>query len=726
MFLCGVHVALLAVIWFTLAYTRASALLFTAGQTALFAAATLVGLDFTSRQEWWWTSTRVWIDPRVWQMLGCVWAVLCLGWTVLRTSVDRAASRLSSTDTTLRSRQLSLTHEFLNPAWPPIDHAAIVALMFSLVAVASYAAWPGVAQELSLESSVDALAQRSPELVTQIRANRLVPATIAFEAMGVPHEPAIGNASWMLLALAACVLVVGLWERANGWRVLGLLVVGAAACPLLAARCEPLVSVASALRWLSAGYFLIGSVAFWSRDHLAGWGTKLGVRELSASSGRLANSSVAALALLAAAPLVAMASLVSWGAFDQATIAAETRQLMAALGVLFAVATTVSAALTDRRPFEPTNGRSSSTQLARVGQFGQRDHSRVRSSATRRGVDLCRRGAPGRRSRRRSRSRFHFHPHGSGAELQPAGGAGGLGVGGLCDSRTVGNLRFRSWTGHQPDRHRRLSLHGGEQSDTPRSAALDRLGNAQRPGRRGVWAVLAWRDLVVDTRQRRARTDRARLQVAQAGLAVSLILLVLGAATAVLWNDPQSPELWLAAVSSPLGIAACVTTLSLSLLLSAGRSRIATTALAATSLWCIGTMLGTGAVRWDTGNWLAIHVLLSARIVGPWLMIAGGWWWYRRDVPAFDDPPRRAVTIWTSLLTIPLLLTSLRLVGTADLQEPWWSTIGVKSAALVASLLGHLVVSPRVSVCGQCAVGAGDGNLVSTQLLLAHRRRRRC
>ena len=50
---------------------------------------------------------------------------------------------------------------------------------------------------------------------------------------------------------------------------MGLLVAAAAVCPLLAARWEAEVAVASALRWLSAGFFAVVSIAIWLRER---WG----------------------------------------------------------------------------------------------------------------------------------------------------------------------------------------------------------------------------------------------------------------------------------------------------------------------------------------------------------------------------------------------------------------------------------------------------------------------
>ena len=685
-FVCGMHAALLSVLWFSLAYVRASAVLFSAGQAALFAAATLGGIVLTSRQDWWWTATRVWPDPRLWQNLGCIGAVLCIAWTLLRTAVDRWSLRNSNQESTRGSQQLRLTQRFLNPGWTPIDHTVTVYLVLALVAVASYAAWPGVAQELSLESAVTALAQRSPQLVTPVGAHRLVPATVAFETAGVPHAPAFDRATWLWLALAAGLLIVGCWERVTGWRILSLLMVGATVCPLLAARYESEVAVASALRWLSSGYFLVGSIFFWSRDRLAAIATKLGVRDLPATSGRLTNSSVGALAALAATPLVAMTAVVAYGALGQVVLDAPTRELMSALAVLFALATAFAAMLV-------IAGRTSQRAID-AGQAGWREWA---SSAS--AIILVLGAAPLIAS-----SIYVIAAHLAGDPIVGPDAASIFVRMGLAPNYSLPAALVALVLVGYAIRERSATfafLAGLVTNLTATVAYLFTAGSNLTPHDPLLWVELGMLNALVAalfglawqtvtwwwTRKIVDREPIAQLQVAQAALAVSLVVLVLGAATAVLWIDPHPPEGWLTAVSEPLGIAACVAALGLSLWLSAGRSRVATTALAATSLWSVGTLLGTAAVHWDTGNWLAIHVLLATRIAGPWLMVAGGWWWYRREVLAYDEPPRRAVTIWTSLLVVPLLLTSLRLVGTTDLQEPWWSTLGVKSAALVAMFL---------------------------------------
>ena len=67
----------------------------------------------------------------------------------------------------------------------------------------------------------------------------------------------------MFVAAVAVLLLFNYWLRRNDWRVIGLSVLAMAMCPLLAARFESDVAVASALRWISAGFFAAGSVALW-------------------------------------------------------------------------------------------------------------------------------------------------------------------------------------------------------------------------------------------------------------------------------------------------------------------------------------------------------------------------------------------------------------------------------------------------------------------------------
>ncbi len=94
-----------------------------------------------------------------------------------------------------------------------------------------------------------------------------------FEWRGVAHAHAAGWGSWTLLA---CVLVLlaamAREENAAIW-LLCLLLALAACCPLLASRWESDVAVASALRWLSAGWMLLGSAPIWARTQIArlGW-----------------------------------------------------------------------------------------------------------------------------------------------------------------------------------------------------------------------------------------------------------------------------------------------------------------------------------------------------------------------------------------------------------------------------------------------------------------------
>lgn len=126
-----------------------------------------------------------------------------------------------------------------------------------------------MAQELALERGVQQLATRAPQFVEQLPHGRVVPRVAFFEWNELPHAPAQGVGTWMLLIAVGVVLIAGLWERVNSWRILGLLATGAALMPLVAVLWEPQVAAASALRWSSAVYFLIGSVGIWSRAKMA-------------------------------------------------------------------------------------------------------------------------------------------------------------------------------------------------------------------------------------------------------------------------------------------------------------------------------------------------------------------------------------------------------------------------------------------------------------------------
>lgn len=591
--------ALVAIEWFVAAALRKSPRLFAAAQGGVFAAAALAGIDYAAQQTWWLTSPNRWTDPRLVQVLGCAGIVVCLVWTIARIAVDRLARRHS------RAEQfwLATVTTLLRPSWPAVDHLATAAVLLAAAGLALYAGWPGVVQELSPRAAVAELARHSPELVLRESATRTVIAAAAFELPDIAHAPAAASATWLLLALVALTLVAGLWEGVNRWRLMGLVLGAGAACPLWAARCETSVAVASALGWMLAGFFVLGSVAVWQRNRLALWGARLGWSAAEEPRERLAGPVIASLLLLAPVPLVALAGyLVAVALSDNLPVGPAPGSLFASISL--AVNYSIPVAL---------------TALVLVG-YAIRERSAT----------------------------FAF-------------------VAGLVTNlaATVAYL----FTAGQ-----------GLSTQDPRLWAQLGLLNALVAALFG----LAWQGATVwRARRDDERPPLQRLQVAQSGLALSLLLLVLGSAA----TFPPTPPAWLTSVAGLLGISALMTAFALAFWLSIGRSRVVTTALAAVALWSVGTELGAGAVAWDTGNWLAIHVLLMARMIAPGLVIGGGWWWYRREVLALDDRPRLAITIWSSLSALSLLFVSFRCMGNTAPGEPWWSSAGILSAGLLATFL---------------------------------------
>jgi hypothetical protein len=137
-----------------------------------------------------------------------------------------------------------------------VEHVVEVAIVVLLVVVCWYGAAPGVAQELTpLEAARGDAA-----------ATRIVPPIETFELASISHVHAADRGAWLLMAAVLAVLGTGLWRReAVELRLGGVILTLAAACPLLAARWEADVAVASALRWIVAGFFLVVSVILWLR-----------------------------------------------------------------------------------------------------------------------------------------------------------------------------------------------------------------------------------------------------------------------------------------------------------------------------------------------------------------------------------------------------------------------------------------------------------------------------
>jgi hypothetical protein len=297
----------LSAVWLALAWMANWPQVFTAFQAALFVSVFSCVTAVLADRAWYAAADRPWLDPWFWQVQGIAMAAVCLMWTGLRSAV-RHTHRLAHGDDAARGDTwLTTANRFLNPPWPAVDRVCQVLCVVLLLFLATYAAVPGVSQELAPRA----------HLAETGSAPRIVPAIGSFEIPAIPHEHAANIGSWLLLAATVAVLVAGLWEGHVAARVVGILLALGTACLLIAAQFEGSVSVASALRWCMAAFFLVASLPLWLTQHVRTlaqrWSVPLHRDDMTdvspASAYRAVLFSVAALPYLAMAVYVGIASV---------------------------------------------------------------------------------------------------------------------------------------------------------------------------------------------------------------------------------------------------------------------------------------------------------------------------------------------------------------------------------------------------------------------------------
>lgn len=242
--------AWLAGVWGLLAALAASAVLFTAAQVAIVAAIACGVTAATEPREWYATARHPWLDPWFLQAQGIALAAYCMLYGVLRWIVARVTRENNDQVVTAPPPSwLTAVAKIINPPWPTVDRVVAVGLVVLVSLIAIYAAAPGAAQEWS---------------PTEVAGSRVVPPIERFELASIPHAHAAGGGAWLLLAAVAATLIASLYRnKRSHWRTIGLTVAALAVCPLLAAFWGNQVAVASALRWLTAGFFALASVLVW-------------------------------------------------------------------------------------------------------------------------------------------------------------------------------------------------------------------------------------------------------------------------------------------------------------------------------------------------------------------------------------------------------------------------------------------------------------------------------
>ena len=718
------HAALLMVLWLAAGALRGSQPIWAAGQAAGYLAATYLAVDIASRQTWYAETPTPALDPRMIQWCSGLAAGLSLIWLATRLVVSRGGAIARSA----HARQLA---HLMRPPLPAVDHVATGVLIAVLLALASYAALPGAMQELALKRGVAGLAQRAPDLVTQVSAYRLVPHADLFELNHVPHLPAAAAGTWLLLALIATLLVAGLWERANSWRLLGLLTAGATLMPLVAAGWEPQVAVASALRWSAAIYFLVGSLAIWSRTQLAALASRVRIAinddtaedvdthpELYAAMAaftpaRSVSLVVATLVFLCVAPLAAMGTHVALAAIDQSPLDHGLVDWIGKLAMAFGAALVFAAGLViadrtrrtqtpdsvDLRNAAPTSLAWASPVAALVLVLGAAPLVAVSIymiATALAGNPIV--GPDATAIFRQMGAALDFSLPivlitlvlvGYAIRQRSAGFAFVAGLAAntsatIAYSFTVGaGLATRDpglWIELTQLNALVASIFGlawYTATAQPwrrffKSSAVAALDPAPAPVDQPAAAPVHW------------------LQMVQAAAGLVPYLASLFVATISLFWNPLPPETWLPLAAGSLSAVTLVAVLVLACFALARADIRIGIAVAAIGLWAVASFASLLAVRWDQYNALAMHTLLATRGAAPWLLVAGAWAYFRRgslariDPLQLIDPRRRAVTLWTTLSLLPALAVALRPIFLNDPQEPWWSTAGTYNAALVA------------------------------------------
>jgi uncharacterized membrane protein len=181
---------------------------------------------------------------------------------------------------------------------------------------------------------------------------RHLPPIEQFEISGLPHSPALGIGTWLLLGGIVLLLLATLRERYQSWALVGILLALSAVVPLIAGRFESQTAVASALRWLSAGYLFVGSAAVWSRNLWLNRLRSLGLAAKQPDARGIRISAVTSIFALALAPLIIMAVYVATAALFRVPPSIEEQSKLLLFGFIFGalgVMTVVTRSAANRR-----------------------------------------------------------------------------------------------------------------------------------------------------------------------------------------------------------------------------------------------------------------------------------------------------------------------------------------------------------------------------------------
>lgn len=625
----------LALVWFVLAWQRRDARLFTAFQIGLATAVCTAVLSRVATYDWYQSAERPWFDPWFRQAIGVALAAYALVWHAVRYAAGRV--RLSQGI----SRRLN---ELLNPPWPGFDRLCELSVAVLVVLMAIYAAVPGTGQELS---PLDA---RTSEAVPLAR----------FELPYAPSAHAAGGGAWLLWGGAAVALVAGLWEQGAGLRLLGLLVLAAAACPLAAAEWVDQRAVASATRWFLASFAVVASLPLWARRQVRGSMESVGIAPEPPPDWLARSLAQAARAVIVAAVLLhylAFALFVSGATISAAGVPTALETLLgwlAALAVFAGVVWLILGAAASRievreRPSQSTGIVRNLFLLTGIAPLGVA---------------------------------FAFVVASGLIERPLAGPAAGSWFAQIGNSALYGGplLLFAvALLGHAVrERSSGYALSFGLLANVVATLIyLLEISAAGRPLDAVAWVevaqlnalvaaviALGWWVVMTWLRQRSGSVEAGApgQLVTLALLATALCVPTFLAGCVGVFVDPTGLT-WEAEVASPLGLAATALAV-VAVIVVTGRRWTAFTAhhvaLLTVAVVAAATMI---AARYDSGNWHAYRVLLVGTALAGWVTAT---------------VPRRLQSVaWSTCFAVLATVAALRYRGVAPGWSWEWLTVAV-------------------------------------------------
>lgn len=636
----AIYVAWLAAVWLGLALLTGWAWIFSLSQLATVAAIFIGVTAAVEGREWYAAARFAWLDPWFVVAQGSALAVFTavvggIRWYFRRIADTRNEEVIEPPAPTW----YAIGDRLLNAPWPAVDRVVRAGVVIAFVAMAIYAVWPGVGQELA---PLEAARGTAP-------AVRVVTPVAAYQIAGIDQTHAAGNGAWLFGAAVLGAVCIGMGERrqANAW-LLAAIIVLAMVCPLLAARWEAEVATASALRWISAVFFLVASTALWIARR-GGVGAVPGIDKLRWTTVR--NLLVTLVVLVYAAMGCYVASRGIW-------LAGTSRAIEELIPWVFGWTVIAGAA-----------------GLALPALFRGQESLQLPLTGLRNALLLV--------------------------ALAPLATIGAFAVAAALDQHPIVGPDPASWfrrigwdvtygvplalialslVGHAiRDRSSGFAFSAGLLANVvativvlmrvARGAGLDTaawITVAQMNAIVAGVVSLAWLAAV-----RWSRSREPVLLVTQVALAAVLCGMFLVPAAVQLVGEPAGGNAWVAQAGDWLGWIS----LLLSMTAAAGLSWNGPVRqpIVAYFIALLIAIVAVTSLRWDTGNWLAFHVLLAGLVLGAWC------------VPLLTSTFQRiiggvlgsaTVIRWSAasarVLGIAAILIALRALDN-DPQRPWWT-----------------------------------------------------